>query len=48
MAIFSMSDEDIRSALKELDQATYNHLQWAEALYSTLICRTEPESAGFD
>ena len=43
MAIFSMSDDDIRSALKELDQATYNHLQWAEAIYSTLICRTDPD-----
>ncbi len=43
MAIFSMSDDDIRSALKELDQATYNHLQWAEAIYSTLICRTAPD-----
>ena len=40
MAIFSMSDDEIRSALKELDQATYNHLQWAETLNSTLICRT--------
>lgn len=40
MAIFSMCDDEIRFALKELDQATYNHLQWAETLYSTLICRT--------
>lgn len=44
VAVFSMSDEDIRSALKELDLATYNHLQWAEALNSTLICRTTPDS----
>lgn len=43
MAIFNMTDDEIRSALKELDQATYNHLQWAEALNSTLICRTAPD-----
>jgi len=43
MAVFNMSDEDIRSALKELDLATYNHLQWAETLNSTLICRTSPD-----
>lgn len=44
MAVFNMSDEEIRSALKELDLATYNHLQWAEALNATLICRTPPDS----
>ena len=43
MAVFHMSDEEIRSALKELDLATYNHLQWAEALNNTLICRTPPD-----
>ena len=43
MAVFNMSDEEIRSALKELDLASYNHLQWAEALNNTLICRTSPD-----
>ena len=43
MAIPNMSDEEIRSALKELEQAVYNHEQWAEKLYGTLICRLTPD-----
>ena len=43
MAIPNMSDEDIRAALKELEQAVYNHEQWAEKLYGTLICRLTPD-----
>ncbi|WP_374653032.1 diguanylate cyclase [Dongia sp.] len=33
----------MRTALKELEQASYNHDQWAEMLYSTLICRLSPD-----
>ena len=43
MAIFHLSDDQMRSALKELEQASYNHDQWAENLYGTLICRLAPD-----
>lgn len=43
MAIPNLSDEQMRMALKELKQATYNHDQWAETLYGTLICRLTPD-----
>jgi len=43
MAIPNMSDEQMRTALKELEQAIYNHDQWAEMLYGTLICRLTPD-----
>lgn len=43
MAIPNVPDEDMRLALKELEQAIYNHEQWAEALYGTLICRLTPD-----
>ena len=31
------------AALKELEQASYNHDQWAETLYATLICHLTPD-----
>lgn len=43
MAIPNMSDEQMRMAARELEQALYNHEQWAEMLYSTLICRLTPD-----
>jgi diguanylate cyclase (GGDEF)-like protein len=43
MAIPNLSDEQMRTALKELDQALYSHRQWAETLYGTLICRLTPD-----
>ncbi len=43
MAIPIISDEQMRGALKELEQATYNHDQWAETLYGTLICHLTPD-----
>ena len=43
MAIPNMSDEQMRMALKELEQAIYNHNQWAEAIFSALICRLPPD-----
>lgn len=43
MPIPSLSDEQMRAALKELEQASYNHDQWAETLYGTLICRLSPD-----
>lgn len=43
MAIPNLSDEQMRMALKELEQALYSHHQWAETLYGTLICRLAPD-----
>jgi diguanylate cyclase (GGDEF)-like protein len=43
MAIPNMPDEQLRTALKELEQAVYNHDQWAETLYGTLICHLSPD-----
>lgn len=43
MAIPNLSDEQMRAALKELEQASYNHDQWAETLYGTLICHLTPD-----
>lgn len=38
-----MTDEEMRASLRQLEQALYNHDQWAEALYGTLICRLDPD-----
>ncbi len=43
MAIRTISDEKMRTALKELEQAAYNHDQWAETLYGTMICHLVPD-----
>jgi diguanylate cyclase (GGDEF)-like protein len=43
MAIPNLSGEQMRTVLKALEQALYNHEQWAEALYGALICRLEPD-----
>lgn len=43
MAISNLTDEQIRAALKEFEQALYNHDRWAETLYGTLICRLSPD-----
>jgi len=38
-----LPEDLMRTALKELEQAVYNHDQWAENLYGTLICRSTPD-----
>jgi diguanylate cyclase (GGDEF)-like protein len=43
MAIPNLSDEQMRTALKTLEQASYNYHQWAQTLYGTLICRLTPD-----
>ncbi len=43
MTIPNLSAEQMRIALKELEQASYNHEQWAEALYGTLTFRLAPD-----
>ncbi|WP_147179628.1 MULTISPECIES: diguanylate cyclase [Alphaproteobacteria] len=40
-----MTDDFMRMALRELEQASYSHEQWAERLYGTLICRAVPDEA---
>ena len=43
MAIYSLSGDEIRTALKELEQATFSHDQWAEMLFGTMICHLAPD-----
>ncbi|MDR3507088.1 MAG: diguanylate cyclase [Caulobacteraceae bacterium] len=43
MPALNLSDEQMRGVLKALEQALYNHGQWAEALYGSLICRLPPD-----
>jgi diguanylate cyclase (GGDEF)-like protein len=43
MTIPNLSDEQMHTVVKALEQAAYNHSQWAEALYGTLICRLPPD-----
>jgi diguanylate cyclase len=43
MAIPNLSGEQLHSAVKELQQAIYNHEQWSEMLLGTLICRLTPD-----
>ncbi|WP_165793637.1 diguanylate cyclase [Hyphococcus luteus] len=38
-----MSQDDMRKALSELDQALFNHQQWSEELNRTLICALPPD-----
>jgi diguanylate cyclase (GGDEF)-like protein len=39
MAVQAASDQEMRAAVKALEQALYNHEQWSEALHTTLVCR---------
>lgn len=48
MAIPIVSNEQMHTALKALEQAVYNHEQWAEALHGTLICHLEPDQRDLD
>jgi len=48
MSVPSMPQEEMRTALGELDQAIYNHEQWCDALYATLICRLAPDERDID
>lgn len=45
MVIPNMSEEFIRTALRELEQASRHHEQWAEQLHATLVCRTAANPA---
>ena len=43
MAVPNMSSEQMQLAARELEHALYNHEQWAEMLYATLICGLTPD-----
>jgi len=43
VAIPNMTGDEARTALRELKQAVYNHDQWSEMLFATLICRLPPD-----
>lgn len=43
MPVPNMPSEQMRTALKALEQALYNHEQWTEMVYGTLICRMPPD-----
>lgn len=44
MAEAGLSPDEMRAALAELEHALYNHEQWCEGLYTTLICGLAPDS----
>jgi diguanylate cyclase (GGDEF)-like protein len=48
MAIADLSQEGMQAARAELQQALYNHEQWCEALYATLICSLPPDERDID
>jgi diguanylate cyclase len=48
LPISELPQDDMRKALGELDQALYNHEQWCESLYATLICRLVPDERDTD
>ncbi len=43
MMIPSLSPDLMHTVLAELEQALFNHDQWCEGLYGTLICRLPPD-----
>ncbi len=46
--LVTLPHEFMRTALAELDQALFNHGQWCDSLYSTLICRLPPDERDLD
>lgn len=48
MPLASIPAEQMREVVKELDQAAYNHEQWAEMFHGTLISRMPPDDRDID
>ena len=48
MSFPRLSQNDIRTALGELDQALFNHEQWCETLTRTLLCNLTPDERDLD
>ncbi|HEX8925895.1 MAG TPA: CZB domain-containing protein, partial [Terriglobales bacterium] len=43
MAVTNLTPDAMHKVLAELEQALFNHEQWCEGLYGTLICRLPPD-----
>lgn len=43
-----MLHDEIQVALRELNQALYNHEEWCSEIYATLICRLVPDERDID
>lgn len=43
MPIANMPHDTMQALVAQLDQALYNHDQWCESIYGTLICRLAPD-----
>lgn len=43
MVFPNISEDMMRMALRELEQASYHHEQWAEKVHGTLVCRAVPD-----
>jgi diguanylate cyclase len=43
MAIQQLSPEELHAASAELDRCLYNHDEWLNGLFGTLICRLQPD-----
>lgn len=48
MSFPGLSQNDMRNALAELEQALFHHEQWWEALSRTLICNLSPDQRDID
>jgi diguanylate cyclase len=45
MVFPNISEDVMRMALRELEQASYHHEQWAEKVHGTLVCRAVPDES---
>ena len=43
MTVVHLTQEQMRAAVSELEQALYNHERWTDALYAVLVCRLAPD-----
>lgn len=43
-----LSQEEMHTAISELDQALYTHEQWTEEIYAALVCHLQPDERDID
>jgi diguanylate cyclase len=48
MPILDLTQDQMRSALTELEQALYNHERWSEELHANVICGVPPDQRDLD
>jgi diguanylate cyclase len=48
MAIQQLSPDQLHAAAAELDRCLYNHEEWLNGLFGTLICRLQPDERDLD